>query len=323
MKAREIWLSYLLLFLRIAQGDPQGLPRAAGRDLKMEMQEMKMKKWRYSEAAQAAKGKGKHSAKSSMKGSSMMMMMMKQMMMMGGKGKGKGTPYPTPAKEPSIPPPPTPMPTIEVDFGTFERCLIILSTADINRDDILDEQEYVRFINRWSGVTYVGEMFEDLDPLFQQNYVLLAEGNEEGIDVTGSKPGQTVEDDDHLRRYCSYTLTLLQSDDATVTTRAPTPASELLLSECFLAMALSDEDFNSRMNQTEYIAFIDRFTEEEIEAESFDDLDEVLQENFFQSAPEGYIDITGSRPGETPPDELVAVCSSTQAAVIVVLADSS
>lgn len=268
------------------------------------------------------------------------MMMMMRMMMGKGKGKGKGVPPPSPPpKDTPIPTPiptlaptqtqspvsatesPTSLPTIDVDAGTFESCLIILSFADVDRDDLLNQQEYVRFINRWSGVTYVGEPFEELDPALQQNYVFLAQGQEEGIDVTGSKPGQAVQDDAHLQRFCTYTLTLLQSDNVIVTTRAPSPASDLLLSQCFLAMVISDEDFNSQMNQTEYVAFVDRFTEDDIEEESFSDLDMVLQQNFFQFAPQGYIDITGSRPEETPTEELVTVCTSTQAAVNVVLGD--
>ena len=285
-----------------------------------------MKKWRYSEAAQAASGKGGSKSSSSMSSKGSPMLMMKRMMMYGGKGKGYApssptsspstTPYPTITAEP------TTMPTVEVDASAFQRCLIVLAVADVNRDDSLNQEEYVRFINRWSGVTYVGEMFEDLDPTLQRNYAFLAqEGGE--IDVTGSKPEQTVEEDAHLRRFCAYTLTLLSSGQVTVTTRAPTPATELLLSECFLAMVLSDQNSDSQMNQTEYITFIDRFTEEEIEAETFDELDVILQENFLESAPEGYIDIAGSLPGETPSDELVAVCTSTQAAVNVVLNGSS
>ena len=329
---------YLLLFLGMADADLNGSLGSALRNLKSSMSEMKMKKWRYSEggidAMWSSKGKSSSSSKGKGKGSSGSKgsyMKMKMMMMMG---KGKGgtpppkdtpsptTPYPTMAPTQTQPPvsptdPPTALPTIVLDPATYESCLIVLAFVDVDGDDLLDQQEYVRFINRWSGVTYVGEPFEDLDPALQQNYVFLAQG-EEGIDISGSKPGETTPDDGHLQRYCTYTITLLESDDVIVTTRAPSPASDLLLSECFLSMVISDEDFNSQMSQTEYVTFIDRFTEEAIEAESFGDLDVVLQQNFFQFAPDGYIDITGSRPDETPTEELISVCTSTQAAVNVV-----
>uniref|UniRef100_A0A7S3L498 Calmodulin n=1 Tax=Amphora coffeiformis TaxID=265554 RepID=A0A7S3L498_9STRA len=286
---------------------------------------MQMKKWRYSEAAKKMmSGKlMKSSSKSSMssggKGStkSEEKVMMMRRMMMRGKGTGYSPAYKStlkPTRSPSVPTVPTLVPTILLDAESFQRCLIVMAVADINRDDSLNPEEYVRFILRLSMAQFVGETFEDLDPLLQDNYTFLA-GEGTDLNVTGSKPGQTTDDDQYLRRICTYTLTLL-GNGVNPPTRVPSPATDEFLAECFLSMALSDTDRNNQLDEAEYVTFVNRFTSDNYDEESFDDLGPILKENFMMLASDGgFIDVTGARPGEETTEELVSVCLMTQEAV--------
>lgn len=292
-----------------------------------------MKKWRYSEAANPVSGKGmKSSSKSSMpsggKGgmkSEHMIMMMMRRMMMRGKGKGyspayektpKPTPYPSVISESTSAP--TSLPTIFLDAGAFQRCLIVMAISDINRDDLLDPVEYVRFILRLSMAQFVDETFEDLDPLLQENYEFLA-GEGSSLNVAGSKPGQTTDDDQNLRRICTYTLTLLETG-VNPPTRVPSPATDEFLAECFLSMVLSDADDNGQLDEDEYVTFVNRFTSDNYDEGSFVDLDPVLRDNFSMLASDGgLIVVAGARPEEEPTEELVSVCLMTQIAVDTVM----
>lgn len=291
---------------------------------------MQMRKWRYSDAAKLViwkgmaasyKGGKSGSGKSSTKSGYMRMMRMRRMMMMRGKGKGGEytpayipTPKPTPkpTRFSSDPPEPTPLPTIQLDDSAFRRCLIGMAVSDINRDDWLDRMEYVRFILRLGMAQFVGETFDDLDPLLQDNFDFLA-GEESSLNVTGSKPGQTIEDDQNLRRICTYTMTLLDNG-VNIPTRVPSPATDEFLAVCFLSMAISDTDLNDQLSEAEYVSFLNRFSDD-INVETFDDLDEVLRENFFRLGPDGFIVVEGARPGQEPTEDLVSVCLLTQEAV--------
>jgi hypothetical protein len=187
-----------------------------------------------------------------------------------------------------------------------------MAVSDINRDDVLDPQEYVRFVNRIEQQPFVGEMFLDLDPLLQDTYVFLAaQSDVDGIDVFGSKPGQDIADDQPLRRICVYTITVLQQ----VAMDRPTLPPGVSFSDCFLSMVISDQDQNMALDETEYVSFINRYFTDGTIFDGFDDLTAALQDNFFQAAENGTIDITGSRPSESPSEELLDFCIITQEAV--------
>ena len=191
-----------------------------------------------------------------------------------------------------------------------------MAVSDINRDDSMDREEYVRFILRYSMAQFVGESFEDLDPLLQDNFVFLA-GEETSLDVTGSKPGQTTDDDQtqRLRRICTYTLTLLENG-VNPPMRVPSPATDEFLASCFLSMALSDVDRNGQLDEAEYVTFVNRFLDDNYDVEAFDELDVVLRDNFSTLVSDGgSIVVEGARPGEETTEELVSVCLMTQEAV--------
>ena len=312
-------LFVMLLCVEKAAGDivwPAENSRVLGTE-----QMMVMKKWRYSEAARSkSSGKGmssKPKGSSSMSGKGMMM---KRMMMMKKSGKGKGSEYSgskksQPSKPTSSPRPyPTSSPTIFLEPEDYGTCLLAMAVADIDRDDMMDPDEYVRFVNRLNREAFVGDTFEDIDPALQSNYEFLV-GQNEAIDVTGSKPGQSVPDDGNLRRICVYTFTTLRELVGTAPTRDPSSGPAVFISECFLSMELGDRNQDNRLDQSEYVIFVSRFSNEDEDAESFEDLDDILQDNFYDLATDGYIDIAGSGPGETPTEELIAVCTSTQDAL--------
>ena len=216
---------------------------------------------------------------------------------------------------------PTPAPTIELDEGAFSRCVIAMAVSDIDRDDVMDPQEYVRFINRLNQEAFVGDSFDELDPRLQDNFNFLAD-TEGGIDIYGSKPGQMIADDQPLRRICTYTLTVNDQ----VAMEAPTVSpgsSQVSFSMCFLSLVISDLDRNEELNQAEYVMFINRYFDESERVSEFDDLAVPLQENFFQAAENGVISIAGAQPNETPTDELLDFCIATQAAVDVVMENAS
>ena len=189
-----------------------------------------------------------------------------------------------------------------------------MAVADVNRDDIMDPSEYVRFVSRLGMTTFAGEEFTELHPTLQENYSFLA--MEDGIDITGSKPGQEVDDDSHLRRICATTLTAVENAPG----GSPTDEDEVDLSMCFLSLVVSDRNRDSELDQTEYVFFIVRFSQGSIEAEEFAELDALFQENFDAIAPSGTFDISGSMPGQTPTDELVAACELTHDIVVALSA---
>jgi hypothetical protein len=261
--------------------------------------QMKLKHRYYGKAKSSSTDSSKAKAKGSKS------MKMKKMMMMG-KGKGNNE-QPTPA--------PSPLPTIVLDDETYGQCILQMAASDIDRNDILDPQEYVRFVNRIEQEPFVGETFDDLDPLLQDNFYFLAT-SADGIDIFGSKPGQDLDDDQPLRRICVYTISVVQQVAMSRPTGPPASAPNVSFSDCFLSMVISDQDLNSALDQSEYVSFINRYFTDGTSFTDFDDLTPALQDNFSQAAgPNGSIDITGSRPTETPSDALLDFCTATQEAV--------
>lgn len=282
--------------------------------------------------------------------STIRMMMRKQMMMMRNMGTSKSqvalpkmmnfqkppTMDPTPApssvapttQQPSSPLVPTALPTIVLEQDDYGRCLIAMAIADINRDNVLNRVEYIRFLNRLTQDAYAGVLFQDLNPtLLRDNYEFLADEGSGGIDVRGSKPGQTVENDSHLRRICTYTFTILWEIMALAPKASPNdssspPPTAYNPAPCFLSMVISDRNSNDQLDRSEYVVLIQRLSVNAFsQVESFDDLDMLLQRNFSRWAVTGedWINITGARPNETPTARLVEICRSTQEAIDVML----
>ncbi|KAL3921946.1 MAG: hypothetical protein SGILL_002477 [Bacillariaceae sp.] len=229
---------------------------------------------------------------------------------------------PTAPSEPaSGPPSPNPPsagpPTSGVDCSDTvarNQCNTALSIADLSRDDLMDETEYVRFVNRLANNEYAGSTFDQMPGNIQQNFDKFAETNEQ-INIFGSKPGQSPspEQDDFLDALCCETDLAVQNPGAGTPTVPPPSGGEPSVpgpaesfpptfqdTICRTAMASSDFNRDDNLDETEYVRFLNRLTSNEFAGLSFVDLDETLQANFVSLAgTDGQIDIFGSKPGQT------------------------
>lgn len=281
---------------------------------------------------------------------------MKKRMMVRGKGTAKSPslpksmylmktktaapihPTPAPYHDPASTESPTSVPTVFLDEATYRGCLIAMAISDANRDDIIDREDYVRFVNRLTRNAYVGDSFGDLDEALTGNFEFLALVDVDGIDARGSKPMHAVDDDTHLRRACTYTITALADIVAMAPTRAPASSSPPRPSPplaynpavCFLSMVIADRNRDERLDEAEYVLLIQRLSDNAFAdiVDDFDDLDFLLRQNFARWATPlssgginnaQAVNITGSRPDETPSARLIEICRSTQEAIEAIL----
>ena len=101
------------------------------------------------------------------------------------------------------------------NLQTVQQCKIALAIGDTSRDDVLTQDEYVRFIKQLSGSQFASaSSFDDLPPELQSNYDDAAGGNAAGIDIAGSKPGQTptAAQEEQINSLCDSTIGVLNGD---------------------------------------------------------------------------------------------------------------
>jgi hypothetical protein len=186
-------------------------------------------------------------------------------------------PVPTPAPV-SVPAPVVTSPTV-----SFAVCRNGLIVSDLDRNDFLNEEEYVRFVNRLADNEWITETYDTIPAVLQENFVQLVDSTGQ-IAVAGSKPGQTATaaQQDHLNQLC------FDTDDAIgvamkgpaptpgglptlapvagptvpvpVATSAPT-ATPLDFTACKLNMVVADINRNDEMADSEYVRFLNRFTQ--------------------------------------------------------------
>jgi hypothetical protein len=227
--------------------------------------------------------------------------------------------------------------TDDVDCtGTVDRtqCNTALSIADLSRDDLLDESEYVRFINRLSNNEYSGQLFSDLPGNIQDVYDKFATTDSQ-IDVFGSKPGQSAssEQDEFLDGLCCETDLAVQNPGASTEdqptmapqpSEAPGPTESLppTFGESYCRTSMASVDFNrdDLLNEEEYVLFLNRLTSNQFADLTFDELDVTLQQNFETLiGPDDQINIFGSKPGQSASDEQEAnldnICLETAIAL--------
>jgi len=208
--------------------------------------------------------------------------------------------------------------------GTIDRgkCNIDLSISDSYRDDLLDESDYVKFVNRLSRNAYAGYDFEQLPQNIQANYYRFATTDGQ-VNISGSKPGQrvSVEQDRFLNAFCCETDLAIQNPGSSGETPEKPDEPETLaptveLFFCQRSMASSDLDRNDELTKEEYVIFLNRLTNNQYIGETYDTLDVALQENFLNLAGDnGKIDIYGSKPGQVTNYEedeaLIQICVET------------
>ena len=219
---------------------------------------------------------------------------------------------------------PTPPPSLS--SSDFLTCITFLAVTDKNRDNFIDQTEYVEFINRLTDNKYIGLSFSEIDPRLQSNYRALG-GFSGFISVAGARPGTRTEDQAAaLYRVCSETDKVVDNLDQGVSpplspTIAPSPGpatsqptetlSAVELTQCQAFVAVSDADRNTFLSQTEYVNFLNAFSETGFVGRTFDGLDSQFQEVFiiFQTT-NGSINILGSRPSDIAPPEQMALVKS-------------
>jgi hypothetical protein len=219
--------------------------------------------------------------------------------------------------------------------GTVPRsqCNTAMSIADLSRDDLLNEAEYVRFVNRLSSNQYAGSSFGELPSNIQTTFNNFATTGGQ-VDISGSKPGQTASPDQDLFLddfCCATDLSILNpsSPDEIQPTPEPTPAAPSsdgtfppTFADTFCRTAMASSDFNrdDQLNEEEYVRFLNRLTSNEFAGQVFSDLNTELQTNFVTLAgSDNQIDIFGSKPGQTANDRqeefLGQICLDTAIAL--------
>jgi hypothetical protein len=201
----------------------------------------------------------------------------------------------------------------------YAACKLDMMYSDLNRDNVLDPDEYVRFINR--SVNSTAATFAspaDLPESFQTSFEALSGGGS-GIDVAGSKPAPspTSDQDKHLKTVCRATgktvSVYVGGGDSNPGATAP-PMDEFQ-KECADALSVADRDSNGVMDESEYVRFLNKlmgstFTD-------FDSLADALRanyENISQGTSDG-VNIDGASHGTLTSSEyeqIVFVCSETE-----------
>jgi len=207
-----------------------------------------------------------------------------------------------------------------VDRG---KCNVDLSISDTDRNDLFDESNYVKFVNRRSSNKYANTQFGQLPRNIKNNFYRFAIKDGQ-VDVTGSKPGQrvSVEQDIFLNAFCCETSLAVQNPGSAEEPSqqpdgpAPTGAPTIDLFFCQRSMASSDLDRDNELTKAEYVIFLNRLTNNQFVGQTYDALNADLQANFVKLIGDnGKIDIYGSKPGQTTGFEeenaLVNVCEMT------------
>jgi hypothetical protein len=221
-----------------------------------------------------------------------------------------------------------------------EFCYGAMADSDLNGDDLMNQLEYLIFLNILTENDYLGLTFGQLPLELRRNYFQLRKVESGQIDVTGTKEGQvpTAEQTVYLDDVCSSTEETLESlqpptnSPSAAPSIAPTPdgaTSPPLDQDCLDDMAASDIDNDNQLNQRDYTIFVLLLSDNGFDATTFSDLPLELRRNFFQlrDPSTNQIDIAGSKPGDTPTAEQAAnlslICTQTNEIIDSLLAPSA
>jgi hypothetical protein len=220
---------------------------------------------------------------------------------------------------------------------SFTDCVLAMNSADSNKDNFLNQNEYIAFVNELSNDEYAGESLATVPVQIRRNYFQLA-GDNGQIDISGSKPedDRTDEQIANLQNVCTRTVDAINAASGlppppTVapTVSGPTAAPVFTQSDCFMAMSEADGNRDSLLNQNEYFTFVNIAADGAFDGLTFPELDQTLRQNFFQWRDQDttQINIVGSRPGEdadaTQMEFLEMVCMETEKDVKAVLAPTA
>ena len=264
---------------------------------------------------------------------------------------GNITLLPTPAPIVTLPSTPSPTPAKQVFPGSMLptaaplsvvqtlQCKSAMTRADANSDNQLDSTEYLTFINALSTGTLSYPNVSDLPTVLANNFVTLATnyGTGNAIDIAGSKPydSPSAAQSQEINSICAATWQAIDQVLAGVTpspagnqpsaTSSPTntmnnTVSSTFYYQCTVAMLYGDLNRDNELVSSEYVRFIDRLENPNPTWTNFSMLPTIFQNNFDSLAgSNGFIDVTGSKPGSNPTSSqtshLEQVCASVQQAM--------
>jgi hypothetical protein len=154
-------------------------------------------------------------------------------------------------------------------------CQTAMIIGDMNRDDKLDELEWIRFLNRLTLNNYLSVLqISELPAAFQVAFAASAEGLNY-VDVAGSKPATTptTANLDHLRFVCAQVYGAINCVDTSalggnVTLEEHGGLSDADFRACTVSLTISDIDRNEQIDEVEYVRFLDRLTANEYVSKS-------------------------------------------------------
>ena len=163
---------------------------------------------------------------------------------------------------------------VEISDEFFRVCKTAMLIADRNRNDVLEAEEYVRFLNRLTISEFSGEVFADLEPTLQQGFLRVSMDGK--VNVYGSKPGTTPSDEEniHLRHVCeSVHIAIEGYHGGNNTTSTGSPKSD-----CETKLWNADRNFDNALDQSEYVAYLRSITG--INYTKFDALPYLLKDQY-------------------------------------------
>lgn len=179
-----------------------------------------------------------------------------------------------PAPNPAVPTAsPAPNPTdFVLNDADYNQCKASLALSDVNRDDWLEPDEFVRFLNQYFDNAFVSFAFEDLDESFQLSYDA-ARGVRVFVDIQGvrSTSPSSVEDE---------SITAVCTEFVGAINRYADPGSDTI-TECLDVIAQVNKDGANVLSAQEYLVLIDALSDRLWpDSRSLDDLPFVVADNY-------------------------------------------
>lgn len=245
--------------------------------------------------------------------------------------------------------PPTAMPVLSPTINNFgvisqtqgpilsstelQSCVRGMLISDLNRDDLLSQTEYLGLLNRMTNPSaFLGASFSDLPNVIQDTYARLTL-DDDSISIYGSKPGQTPTEEqlEHLTWVCQQTATAIDvhqaGDDKVVDEKEALPTTtpeDAFFMQCKRAVIIADTNRDDWLTEQEFLILLNRVENSAFaDIATFSDLPAVFQEIYQDlsraDATNDWINIVGSKPGQTPTSyesaQLKNLCSEVSKAI--------
>lgn len=200
---------------------------------------------------------------------------------------------------------------------------IVVAESSNPTDNLMNREEYVMFVNRFSGEAF-GDDFSVLPEALRNNFENLAQRDGQiftfGVE-SDENPSQTQQD--FLNQICTDTSAAINnaSEQQPTTSRQiqlPTTRPTRPIAHCFVGMLTSEgfEKDDDKMDQDEYVSFLNFLEPGAFTSTNFNDLSQILQDNFSRLALNGSINIKDVvNPDDEQREFLQRVCDDTNTAI--------